>query len=75
MKKSPWFKVYLYLNNMYFIRNKMIVKLSSSDEYTIVYQVIRNNKIVITRLDDFVKSFSIINYKRNKNVIIKKVSL
>lgn len=67
MKKSPWFKVYLYLNNMYFIRNKMIVKLLSSDEYTIVYQVIRNNKIVITRLDDFVKSFSILNYKRNKN--------
>lgn len=65
MKKSSWFKVYSYLHNMYFIRNNMIVKLLSSNEYTIVYQVLRNNKIVVTRLDDFVKSFSIINYKRN----------
>lgn len=62
MKICPWFKVYSYLNNKYFIRNKMVIKLIYTNENVAVYQVIRNEKIVTTRLDDFVKSFSILNY-------------
>lgn len=62
MKKSVWFKVYSYLNKKYFKRNKMIVKLLVTDEYTATYQIIRNQKVITTRLDDFVKSFEIVNY-------------
>lgn len=67
IKTCVWFKVYSYLINMYFIRNKMIVQLLYTDQSIAVFKSIRNNKIVVTRLDDFVKSFSILNYKRNKN--------
>ncbi len=62
MNKSVWYKVYFYLNNKYFKRNKMIVKLLVTDEYTATYQIIRNQKVITTRLDDFIKLFEIVNY-------------
>lgn len=64
MKTSQWFKIYFYLIDKYFIKNKMIVQLKYTDDYIAVYKVIRNNKIIVTRLDDFVRLFSIINYKK-----------
>lgn len=67
MKKSPWHKIHNSLYNFYFIsNNKMIVRLLYVNEYVAVYRIIRNNKIVTTFLDNFVYSFSIINYKRHK---------
>lgn len=62
MKISNWCKVYSYLVNKYFIKNKMIVRLIYTDNCIAVFQIIRNSKIITTRLDDFVKDFSIINY-------------
>lgn len=62
MKQCVWYKVYKYLVNKYFIRNRMIVKLYYVSEYVVVYQIVRNNKIVLTKLKDFVRDFSIINY-------------
>jgi hypothetical protein len=62
MKTSSWHKVYSYLLNKYFIKNKMIVRLIYTDKYIAVFLVLRSSKIITTRLDDFVKDFSIINY-------------
>ena len=64
MKICVWNKVYSYLNYRYFISHKMIVILIYSDEYVAIYKIIRNSKIVSTRLDDFIKHFSIINYRK-----------
>lgn len=44
----------------------MIVRLKYVDSSVALYLVVRNNKIISTRLDDFVKDFCILNY-RNKS--------
>ena len=65
MKDSNWFKVYLYLLGKYFKRNKMVVKLIYVSTSTASYKILRNGEDVTTRLDDFSKDFSIINYRYN----------
>ena len=65
MKDSNWFKVYLHLLGKYFKRDKMVVKLLYVSTSTASYKILRNGKVVVTRLDDFSKDFSIINYKDN----------
>ena len=65
MKDSNWFKVYLHLLGKYFKRDKMVVKLIYVSTSTASYKILRNGKVVVTRLDDFSKDFSIINYKDN----------
>ena len=65
MKDSNWFKVYSYLLGKYFKRDKTVVKLIYVSTSTASYKILRNGKVVVTRLDDFSKDFSIINYKDN----------
>ena len=65
MKDSNWFKVYSYLLGKYFKRDKMVVKLIYVSTSTASYKILRNGKVVVTRLDDFSKDFSIVNYKDN----------
>ena len=65
MKDSNWFKVYLHLLGKYFKRDKMVVKLIYVSTSTASYKILRNGKVVVTRLDDFSKDFSIVNYKDN----------
>ena len=65
MKDSNWFKVYLHLLGKYFKRDKMVVKLLYVSTSTASYKILRNGKVVVTRLDDFSKDFSIVNYKDN----------
>ncbi len=65
MKDSNWFKVYLHLLGKYFKRDKMVVKLIYVSTSTASYKILRNGEDVTTRLDDFSKDFSIINYKDN----------
>jgi hypothetical protein len=60
---SPWHKVYKLLLDFYFKSNKMIVKLIHVSDTTATYIILRNGKVLTTRLNDFVKAFSIINYK------------
>ena len=43
----------------------MVVKLIYVSTSTASYKILRNGEDVTTRLDDFSKDFSIINYKDN----------
>ena len=43
----------------------MVVKLIYVSTSTASYKILRNGKVVVTRLDDFSKDFSIINYRYN----------
>lgn len=58
-----WYKIYSYLCGKYFICIKRIVKLLYVNENTVVYLTLRNGKLNTTSLSNFVKFFSIVNYK------------
>jgi len=62
MVTSKWFKIYTYLVGRYFKRGKMVVELLDLSSYTATYRIIRNGKIVVTRLDHFNRYFCIINH-------------
>lgn len=79
---ASWSKIYCGLCGMFFLRGhivhlgfgkppiihgKLICQLVRVDSSAVTYRIIRNGRTVTTRLPDFVRDFSIINYKADSN--------